>query len=214
MNIASFWPSAPLLVEGLGTTLLLSVLSALFGTALGGLAAAARHFRVPVLSQIATLYVQVFRGSPLLITLMFVYFGMASFGINVDVFVAAIIGLSVYSGAFIGEIIRSGLEAVPVSQWEAASILGLHSGPTFFRVILPQASRVAFPPLVGQYIALIKDSSLAFMIGVVELMKRGQSIVDRIGEPLIVYGAVAILYFIVCYPLSIWVRRIEQRRTL
>jgi len=212
MSIAAFWPSAPLLIYGIITTLELSILAALFGTAIGGMVAAARYFRIPMLAQIGTLYVQIFRGSPLLITLLFVYFGMASFGVNVDVFVAAIIGLSVYSGAFIGEIIRSGLEAVPISQWEAASILGLNGRSTFFRVILPQTGRVIFPPLVGQYIALIKDSSLAFMIGVVELMKRGQSIVDRIGDPVVVYGAVAVLYFVVCYPLSIWVRRIEKRK--
>ena len=211
MNLQTFLPSIPALLSGFGTTLLLSLASAILATFLGVLAAAARFSRVPVVAQISYLYVQVFRGTPLLITLLFVYFGTAGLGIHVNLFVAATLGLSIYTGAYIGEIVRSGLEAVPMSQWEASQILGLKRPATFFNIILPQTGRVVLPPLFGQYIALVKDSSLASMIGAAELMRHGQAVIDCVGQPIVVYAAVAVLYFIVCYPLSLWVRRLEQR---
>ena len=211
MTVADFLAMMPLLLGGLGTTLALSIVAGIFGTLLGLLAAAARYSRIPVIAQAAVLYVEVFRGSPLLITLLFVYFGSSSLGIEINLFVAAVMGLSIYSGAFIGEIIRSGLEAVPVSQREAAQILGFNGLAAFTNVILPQTGRVIMPPLMGQYIALVKDSSLAFVIGLAELLRQGQAVIDRLGSPVIVYSAVAALYFIVCYPLSLWVRRLESK---
>jgi polar amino acid transport system permease protein len=211
MNLSTFLPSIPVLLQGLGTTLLLSLSAAALATVIGVLAAAARFSRVPIIAQIAYLYVQVFRGTPLLITLLFVYFGTAGLGLHVNLFVAAALGLSIYTGAYIGEIIRAGLEAVPKSQWEASQILGLKGTSTFINVIMPQTGRVVLPPLFGQYIALIKDSSLASMIGAAELMRHGQAIIDRIGQPIVVYAGVAVLYFIVCYPLSLWVRHLEKR---
>lgn len=212
MNLDSFWPSLPGLLRGFEMTILLSLASAAISTVLGVVAAAARFSRIPVIAQIAHLYVEVFRGTPLLITLLFVYFGSAGLGLNINLFVASIVGLSVYTGSYIGEIVRSGLEAVPRSQWEASQILGLHAPTTFFSVILPQTRRVVLPPLIGQYIALVKDSSLASMIGAMELLRQGQAAIDRIGQPVLVYASVAVLYFIICYPLSIWVRRLDQRR--
>ena len=124
---------------------------------------------------------------------------------------AAAIGLSIYHGAYVAEIFRSGIEAVPASQREAAQTLGLSPMQTFWYVVLPQTRRIVLPPLVGQYISLIKDTSIAFVIGLVEVVKAGQAIVDRTAEPVPIYLTIALMYFITCYPLSLWVRRNERK---
>lgn len=200
-----------LLLHGLGTTLLLSLAAIGMGTAIGMLAAVLRTSRVPVIAQIARLYVEVFRGSPLLITLLFVYFGASYLGYVINIFYAGVLGLSIYEGAYLAEIFRAGLEAVPRGQREAATVLGLSKPRTFWHVVLPQTRTIVLPPLVGQYIALIKDSSLVIVIGLVELTRQGQAIVDRAGQPLPIYLTVAALYFVICYPLSLLVRLLERR---
>jgi len=212
MNFSLVFDSLPLLFQGLLMTLLLSVASMIGSTIVGLVAATLRTSRLPVGSQIARVYVEIFRGSPLLITLLVVYYGVAYAGYAMNVLVAAIIGISVYHGAYIAEIIRGGIEAVPHGQWEASRILGLSSTQTFTSVILPQTRKLVLPPLVGQYIALIKDTSLAFIIGLAELTRQGQSIVDRVGQPVLIYFLVAIIYFIICYPLSLWVQSLDRRR--
>lgn len=212
MNFSLVFDSFPLLFQGLLMTLLLSVASMIGSTIVGLIAATLRTSRLPVGSQIARVYVEIFRGSPLLITLLIVYYGVAYAGYAMNVLVAAIIGISVYHGAYIAEIIRGGIEAVPHGQWEASRILGLSNAQTFTSVILPQTRKLVLPPLVGQYIALIKDTSLAFIIGLAELTRQGQSIVDRVGQPVLIYFLVAVIYFIICYPLSLWVQSLDRRR--
>jgi polar amino acid transport system permease protein len=212
MNFSLVFDSLPLLFQGLLMTLLLSVASMIGSTIVGLVAATLRTSRLPVGSQIARIYIEIFRGSPLLITLLVVYYGVAYAGYAMNVLVAAILGISVYHGAYIAEIIRGGIEAVPQGQWEASRILGLSNGQTFTSVILPQTSKLVLPPLVGQYIALIKDTSLAFIIGVAELTRQGQSIIDRVGQPVLFYFLVAVIYFIICYPLSLWVQSLDRRR--
>jgi polar amino acid transport system permease protein len=123
-----------------------------------------------------------------------------------------VIGLSVYQGAYIAEIFRSGIESVPKGQWEVSQILGLSRTQAFASVVLPQTGRIVLPPLVGQYLSLIKDTSIVSMIGMSELMHGGQAIVDRIGKPVEIYGLVALIYFVVCFPLSQWVRHHDRRR--
>ena len=212
MNFSLVSDSFPLLFQGLLITLLLSAASMIGSTTVGLVAATLRTSRLPVGSQIARVYVEIFRGSPLLITLLVVYYGVAYAGYAMNVLVAAIIGISVYHGAYIAEIIRGGIEAVPHGQWEASRILGLSSTQTFTSVILPQTRKLVLPPLVGQYIALIKDTSLAFIIGLAELTRQGQSIIDRVGQPVLIYFLVAVIYFIICYPLSLWVQSLDRRR--
>ena len=212
MNFSLVSDSFPLLFQGLLMTLLLSIASMIGSTIVGLVAATLRTSRLPVGSQIARVYVEIFRGSPLLITLLVVYYGVAYAGYAMNVLVAAIIGISVYHGAYIAEIIRGGIEAVPHGQWEASKILGLSSTQTFTSVILPQTRKLVLPPLVGQYIALIKDTSLAFIIGLAELTRQGQSIIDRVGQPVLFYFLVAVIYFIICYPLSLWVQSLDRRR--
>jgi len=212
MNLSLVFDSFPILFQGLLMTLFLSVASMVGSTIVGLIAATLRTSRLPVGSQIARIYVEIFRGSPLLITLLIVYYGVAYAGYAMNVLVAAVLGISVYHGAYIAEIIRGGIEAVPHGQWEASRILGLSNAQTFTSVILPQTRKLVLPPLVGQYIALIKDTSLAFIIGLAELTRQGQSIIDRVGQPVLIYFLVAVIYFIICYPLSLWVQSLDRRR--
>lgn len=206
--------SLPLLWRGLIITLLLSVAAIVGSTLLGLLAAVLRTSRLPVARQIAVIYTELFRGTPVLITLMFIYFGVAYFGYDINLFAAGILGLSIYQGAYIAEIFRGGIEAVPKGQWEVSWILGLSRRQTFTSVILPQTRGIVLPPLVGQYLSLIKDTSIVSMIGISELMHQGQAIVDRIGQPVLIYGLVALLYFALCYPLSRWVQHQQTRNPL
>ncbi|MGG6178781.1 amino acid ABC transporter permease [Pantoea allii] len=206
--------SLPLLWRGLVITLLLSVVAIVGSTLLGLLAAILRTSRLPVARQIAVIYTELFRGTPVLITLMFIYFGVAYFGYDINLFAAGILGLSIYQGAYIAEIFRGGIEAVPKGQWEVSWILGLSRRQTFTSVILPQTRGIVLPPLVGQYLSLIKDTSIVSMIGMSELMHQGQAIVDRIGQPVVVYGLVALLYFVICFPLSRWVQHQQTRNPL
>jgi polar amino acid transport system permease protein len=206
--------SLPILLQGLLTTLILSVAAIVGGTLVGLMAAVLRSFGPWGTPRFARLYTELFRGTPVLITLMFIYFGVSYFGYAIDVFAAGAIGLSVYQGAYIAEIFRSGIESVQRGQWEVSQILGLSKTQAFFSVILPQTGKIVLPPLIGQYLSLIKDTSIVSMIGMSELMHQGQAIVDRIGKPVEIYGLVAVLYFVVCFPLSRWVRRHDRRRSL
>jgi polar amino acid transport system permease protein len=204
--------SLSILLQGLVTTLLLSLAAIIGSTLIGLLAAVLRSFGPYGTSRVAHLYTELFRGTPVLITLMFIYFGVSYFGYAIDVFAAGVIGLSVYQGAYIAEVFRAGIEAVPKGQWEVSQILGLNRTQTFSFVVLPQTGKIVLPPLVGQYLSLIKDTSIVSMIGMSELMHGGQAIVDRIGQPVAIYGLVAVIYFAVCFPLSQWVRHHDRRR--
>ncbi|WP_248323868.1 MULTISPECIES: amino acid ABC transporter permease [unclassified Caballeronia] len=212
MSLELLGTSLSILLQGLVTTLLLSVAAIIGSTLIGLLAAVLRTFGPWATDRAAKVYIELFRGTPVLITLMFIYFGVSYFGYAIDVFAAGVIGLSVYQGAYIAEVFRSGIEAVPRGQWEVSQILGLSRMQTFSTVVLPQTGRIVLPPLVGQYLSLIKDTSIVSMIGMSELMHGGQAIVDRIGKPVEIYGLVAVIYFVVCFPLSQWVRHHDRRR--
>ncbi|MGF6939582.1 polar amino acid transport system permease protein [Paraburkholderia sp. UCT70] len=212
MSVELLKTSFSILLQGLATTLLLSIASIVGSTLIGLFAAVLRSFGPWGTARIARLYTELFRGTPVLITLMFIYFGVSYFGYAIDVFAAGVIGLSVYQGAYIAEIFRSGIEAVPKSQWEVSQILGLTRAQSFSFVVLPQTGKIVLPPLVGQYLSLIKDTSIVSMIGMSELMHGGQAIVDRVGKPVEIYGLVALIYFAVCFPLSQWVRHHDRRR--
>ncbi|MGF6966195.1 polar amino acid transport system permease protein [Paraburkholderia sp. WC7.3g] len=212
MSVELLKTSFSILLQGLLTTLLLSVAAIVGSTLIGLFAAVLRSFGPWGTSRIARLYTELFRGTPVLITLMFIYFGVSYFGYAIDVFAAGAIGLSVYQGAYIAEVFRSGIESVPKGQWEVSQILGLTRAQAFSFVVLPQTGKIVLPPLVGQYLSLIKDTSIVSMIGMSELMHGGQAIVDRIGKPVEIYGLVALVYFAVCFPLSQWVRHHDRRR--
>jgi polar amino acid transport system permease protein len=206
------WTNRELFTSGLWATVLLSLAAIGTGTALGIVVAAVRTSRIPVLAQLARVYLEIFRGTPLLIQLLFLYFGAAYLNIaGITVFGAALLALTLYEGAYIAEIFRAGIEAVPRGQWEAARVLGLGRVQSFVSVVLPQTRAIVLPPLVGQYLSLVKDTSIAVVIGYVELLRQGQAVVDRVGHPGAAYLAVAVLYFVICYPLSLVVRRMERK---
>jgi polar amino acid transport system permease protein len=212
VNFSVVTDSWPILLQGLGITLVLSALTILGGTVVGLLVGLARSSGPAPLRGLARVYIEIFRGTPLLIQLLFVYFGAFSLGFEwSSTLAAATTSLILYEGAYIAEIFRAGIEAVPAAQREAAQVLGLRKRTVFARVVLPQAMQIARAPLVGQYIGLVKDTSLATVVGLSELMRQGQAIVDRTAQPLPVYLAVAVLYFCICYPMSRFVRHMERK---
>ncbi|MDQ0912955.1 polar amino acid transport system permease protein [Streptomyces canus] len=212
MDWSVIWSNRALYVDGLWSTVLLSLAAIATATLVGLLVAAVRTSRIPVLAQLARGYLEVFRGTPLLIQMLFIYFGAAYLsGFAISVFGAALLALTLYQGAYIAEVFRAGIEAVPRGQWEASRVLGLSRVQTFGGVILPQTRAIVLPPLVGQYLSLIKDTSIAVVIGYVELVRQGQAVIDRVGDPTTSYLAVAVLYFVICYPLSVLVRRMERK---
>ncbi|WP_371661134.1 amino acid ABC transporter permease [Streptomyces sp. NBC_00280] len=215
MDWSVIWSNRELFTSGLWATVQLSAAAIVTGTLAGLVVAGVRTSRVPVLAQLARVYLEVFRGTPLLIQMLFIYFGAAYLNLaGITVFGAALLALTLYQGAYIAEIFRSGIDAVPKGQWEAARVLGLGRVRTFVSVILPQTRAIVLPPLVGQYLSLIKDTSIAVVIGYVELLRQGQAVIDRAGDPATTYLAVAVLYFVICYPLSLVVRRMERKAVL
>ncbi|MDR6950878.1 polar amino acid transport system permease protein [Ancylobacter sp. 3268] len=160
----------------------------------------------------AIVYIQVVQGTPLLILLFLIYFGIAIVGFQeVPALIAAGIGLTIYSSGFLAEIWRGCLESVPKTQWEAAECLALTPWQRMTRVILPQAMRIATPPTVGFLVQIVKNTSLASVVGFVELAQAGKLINNSIFEPFTVFMVVAAIYFAICFPLSTWSRRLERK---
>lgn len=212
MNFTSLWASHGLLLSGLGRTVYLSIVTIVSSTVFGLLIGVLRSARIPVLRGVLRIYLELFRGSPLLVQLLFIYFGSAYIGVGgVTTFTGAVIGLTLYEGAITSEIFRAGVEAVPKSQRDAARVLGLSRWDTELRVVLPQAWRVILPALVGQEISLVKDTSLAAVIGFPELVNQSQAVIGNINEPMLVLLVVGALYFVICYPMSIGARILERR---
>lgn len=155
-------------------------------------------------------YVQVFQGTPLLMQLFLAYFGLALFGINVSPWVAAALALTLYTSAFLTEIWRGCVDAVPRGQWEAAQALAMNLREQLRHVIGPQALRIALPPTVGFLVQVIKGTALASVIGFVELTKAGSMITNASFRPFTVYACVALMYFLLCWPISAWSRSLER----
>ena len=156
-------------------------------------------------------YVQIFQGTPLLMQLFLAYFGLALFGWKLSPWVAASLALMLYTSAFLVEIWRGCVNAVPKGQWEASASLALSFRQQLQYVVLPQAFRISIPPTVGFLVQVIKGTALASVIGFVELTKAGTMITNATFEPFIVYSLVALLYFLMCYPISLYARSPEER---
>lgn len=192
-------------------TLLLSF-AAFAGGSIGGLMVAlARTSGVAWLSDLAAGYILVFQGTPLLMQLVLAFFVPGLFGWDVDPFAAAAIGLSLHASAFLGEIWRGSIETVPRGQSEAATALGMRYVGRMRLIIVPQAVKIAMAPTVGFLVQLIKATSLASIIGFVELTRAAQVVNNATFRPFTIFGLVALIYFIMCWPLSIYSRRMEQR---
>lgn len=159
---------------------------------------------------ILTLYIKAIRGTPLMLILMFLFFGFPFIGINLSPVSSGIIGLSVYCVAYLAEIVRTGVESIAKAQWEGAAALGFSYLQTMQAIILPQAFKIMLPPSASFFIGLIKDSSLCAVIGFVELARAGRVIVEKTHQSLLVFGLVALLYFLICYPLSNITQKMEK----
>ena len=192
-------------------TLALSAI-AFLGGGVGGLAIAlARTGGLAWLRAASAGYIRLFQGTPLLMQLFLVFFGVNILGLSVDPWTAASLGLTLNASAFLGEIWRGCIEAIPRGQWEASRALGLRTKSLMRHVVLPQALRIALPPTVGFLVQLIKATSLASIIGFVELTRAAQVINNATFQPFTIFGMVALIYFALCWPLSLLSRRMEQR---
>jgi polar amino acid transport system permease protein len=195
-----------------GWTLALSAIAFIGGGILGFVIALMKVSDNRLLRGIASAYVQIVQGTPLLILLFLIYFGVAILGFNnVPALLAAGAGLTIYASGFLGEIWRGCIESVPKTQWEAAECLAMTRWQRMTRVILPQAARIATAPTVGFLVQIVKNTSLASVVGFVELSQAGKLINNSTFQPFIVFITVAVIYFLICYPLSVWSRGLERR---
>ena len=201
----------PLLWAGLVFTIPLTLLSFVLGLGLGLVSALVRLFGAWPLAAVVRFYVWIIRGTPLLVQLFLIFYGLPSIGIVLDAFPAALIGFTLNVGAYTSEIIRAVIASVPRGQWEASYSIGMSWRQTMRRTILPQATRTAVPPLSNSFISLVKDTSLAAAITVPELFQAAQRIVATTYEPLILYIEAALIYLAISSVLSMLQARLETR---
>ncbi|WP_295463058.1 cystine ABC transporter permease [uncultured Pseudomonas sp.] len=202
--------SLPFLLKGAIWTVVLSLGGMFFGLLLGfGLALLRRSANL-LLRSVARLYISFFRGTPLLVQLFVIYYGLPELGLQLDPLPAALIGFSLNMAAYTAEIIRAAIGAIDRGQWEAAASIGMTPLQTLRRAILPQALRIALPPLGNSFIALVKDTSLAATIQVPELFRQAQLITARTFEIFSLYLAAALLYWVLASLLSTLQNRLER----
>jgi polar amino acid transport system permease protein len=201
-----------LLLDGLRWTLALTILAFGGGGLLGLALLVLRIAPLRASRWLAVAWIQAIQGTPLLGLLFVIFFGLPLVGFDVSRWVAATVALSVYGSAFLAEIWRGAVEAIPAGQWEAAASLGLSRLAQLRLVVLPQALTIAIPPTVGFLVQLIKNTSLASIIGLIELSRRAQLVNGATFAPFIVYGVTAVLYFCLCFPLTRWSRGLERAR--
>ncbi len=199
------------LVAAIRWTLLLSLAAFAGGSLIGLVVAVLRVSNVAPLRWLAAGYVQIVQGTPLLCILFVFFFGLSIIGLPVHAWIAATFAFSIYAGAFLGEIWRGALQSIPKTQWEAGGALGLSYAEQLRYVIVPQAVRVSIPPTVGFLVQLIKNTSLAATIGFIELTREGQLTTASTFQPFAVYCTVAVLYFLLCFPLTQLSRVLERK---
>ncbi|MDF2781980.1 MAG: transporter permease [Geminicoccaceae bacterium] len=192
-------------------TLALTAIAFLGGGLVGLLVMVLRVLPIKPVNWLAIVYIQAIQGTPLLGQLFLFYFGLSIFGYDVSPWVAAGAALSIYASGFLAEIWRGCVQAVPRTQWEASAALGLSFLEQLRHVILPQALRIAIPPTVGFLVQVVKNTSLASAIGFVELTRAGQIVNGATFQPFVVYVTVALIYFAICFPLSLWSQHLERR---
>ncbi|MGE5704742.1 MAG: amino acid ABC transporter permease [Clostridia bacterium] len=201
----------PLVKGALSFSITLAIVSFIFGLILAVLTAIARLSDVKLLRGLARAYVSIIRGTPLLVQLFIIFFGLPSIGITIEPFPSAVIGFSLSVGAYGSEIVRAAILSISKGQWEAAFSLGMSYRLALQRIILPQAARVSVPPLSNSFISLVKDTALAAAILVPEMFRKAQEIAAATYEPLLVYSEAALIYWLICLVLSMIQDRIEQR---
>jgi polar amino acid transport system permease protein len=204
----------PFFLKGLGMTVMISGLGLILGTILGFILGILRSRQSRLLKWPIGFFVDAMRGTPFIVQVFIIFFILPECGIQLEAFTAAVLAMTVMGSAFICEIVAGGIMAVPKGQWEASGSSGLNIFQQLRLVIIPQAMGTILPPLVGQYVLLIKDSSVVSAIGVMELTRAGWLTVVRIPEGLMVFSLVGALYFAVSYPLIRISNNLEKRLTV
>ncbi|WP_139905591.1 amino acid ABC transporter permease [Clostridium thermarum] len=204
----SFWP---MLKAGIAFTVPVALIAFTLGLIVGLLTALARLSKVKPLIGLAKFYVWIIRGTPLLVQLFIIFYGLAKVNIILDPLPAAIIGFTINVGAYSSEVIRAAILSIPKGQWEAAASIGMTRTQALKRIILPQAARVSIPPLFNSFISLIKDTSLAASITLTEMFQVAQRVTAATYEPLLLYVEVAFIYLIFCTVLSAVQGRVEKK---
>ena len=204
------WPEFFFILRSAGWTLLLTALSFVIGGALGAALAILRLSENRILRGFASGYILVIQSIPVLMVLFMSYYGLSLFGIELPAFFAASLSLSIYVSAYLAEIWRGSIESVPFQQWEASSSLALTRAQQYRYVILPQAMRIALPPTVGFLVQLVKNTSIVSVVGFVELSRAGALVNQATFLPFQVFSVVALIYFLICFPLSRLSRHLEK----
>lgn len=199
------------LLQGLKWTIALAAIGFVGGGIFGLGVALSRVSTHAVLRRAAAAYIAVFQGTPLLMQLFVVYYGIGLLGINVDAWIAVAIAFTLHASAFLGEIWRGGIQSVPKGQTEAGMALGLHYVSRMKDVILPQALKISLSATIGFLVQLVKGTSLAAIVGFVELSRAGQIVSNQTFRPLMVFAIIGAIYFALCWPLSLWGASMERR---
>jgi polar amino acid transport system permease protein len=192
-------------------TLLLTVLALVLGGLLGFVVAIARTARLAPLRLLAAGWIGLVQGIPVLILLFLAYYGLSMLGFDLPPIVAASISMALYASAYLGEIWRGCIQAVPWQQWEASTALAFSRPQQYRYIILPQAMRIAVAPTVGFIVQLVKNTSIVSIIGVIELARAGNLVNNATFQPFKVFGTVALIYFAICWPISLLARRLEGK---
>ena len=211
MNDFSLWDILRNLLLALRWTVVLSLIAFVGGGLVGGLLLFLRLRAGKWLDRASGTYVQLFQGTPLLMQLFLAYFGIALMGIEVSAWTAATVALTLYTSAFLTEIWRGCVASIPKGQWEASGSLALTFGEQMRHVILPQAVKIATAPTVGFLVQVVKGTALASVIGFVELTKAGSMISNATFKPFVVFSCVALLYFALCFPISLFAKHLERK---
>jgi polar amino acid transport system permease protein len=198
------------LLESTGWTLLLTVIAFVAGSLIGGIVAILRLSRNRAVAAVAIVYIQVLQSIPVLMVLFLSYYGLALAGLELPPLLAASVSLGLYVSAYLAEIWRGSIEAVPYQQWEASASLALSPAQQYTHVILPQAIRISLPPTVGFLVQLVKNTSIVSVVGFVELARSGQLLNNALFKPFLIFGVVAAIYFLICFPLSRLSRHLEK----
>lgn len=195
-------------------TIALSAIAFIGGSIFGFLLMLMRISPNRIIKGISILYIEFFEATPLLMQLFLIFFGISVlFGLNLSTWAAASIALTTYTSAYLADIWRGSIEAIPIGQWEASRALGLTYFKQLRKVILPQAVRLSIPPTVGFAVQVIKGTSLASVIGFIELTRSASSISNVTFQPFLVYSLAAVIYFCLCFPLSLWSKKLESSFT-
>ncbi len=211
--IQSFgWPSVQFLIQGLWWTAGLSLVTFVCGGVLGLIFALGRSLGPRWLRLLIAGYIQLVQATPLLILLFLAFYGLSFLGFFFPPFAAAAISLTLYTTAFLADIWRGCIEAIPKAQWEASDSLALTGRQTLRYVILPQAFRIALGPTVGFMVQVVKNTSVTALIGFVELTRAGQLLNNMTFQPFHVFLTVALMYFALCYPLSLWSEKLKEQK--